>query len=149
MGGLANKACGICGGDGILSQSHTDEGWDYEECPCARNEAIESMEMSGYDLKEQGCEQVMGNTPESIKEKVFKELDALIELQPYAFTTDDLHRRCEKLLKQAHANFVGSTISSARKRGLIEWTGRVDNSTRPERRGGMIKVWRAISGKVD
>jgi len=149
MSGIANKSCGICGGDGILSQSHSDEGWDYEECPCTKCETIEAMESSGYDLKEEGCRQVMDNTDTIVKEKIFKELDALIELQPYAFTTDDLHRRCSKLLKEAHSNFVGSTISSARKRGLIEWTGRVANSARPQRRGGMIKIWRAINGKAD
>jgi hypothetical protein len=146
MSGIANRACGICGGDGILSRSHTEDGWDYEECPCTRREVIESMEKSGYDLKDEGCAQVVANTDEEIKAAVYAELDNLIELQPHCFTTDDLHHRADKFLKMAHNNFVGGAISSAIKRGLIEWTGQVTASTRPKAKARILKIWRKALG---
>ncbi len=48
MSGIADKDCKICGGDGILSRTYSEDGWDIEECPCAREECIRSMEESGY-----------------------------------------------------------------------------------------------------
>jgi hypothetical protein len=146
MGGFANRACGICDGAGFMSRSHSEEGWDIEECPCSRSEAIESMESSGYDLKEAGCDQVVNNAPKALKDAIFRQLSQLIELQPLAFTTDDLHERAGKLLEEVNPNFVGGAIFSAQRSGLIEWTGSVAASSRPRAKSRTIKVWRKAVG---
>jgi hypothetical protein len=54
------------------------------------------------------------------------------------FTADDLHALVES---PAHDNWYGVLMAQLRCKGLIERTG-YQPSTRPERNGGVVRVWR-------
>jgi hypothetical protein len=65
------------------------------------------------------------------------------------FTADDLLERVGHP-DDAHGangrnNAVGSLFRSARAEGLIESTGTIVKSRQPERKGGMVQVWRGAA----
>lgn len=63
------------------------------------------------------------------------------------FTTDDLTNNGQITLDggghtaNSRQNGIGAFIRGAANRGLIRWTGDVDTSRSPHRKGGMVRVW--------
>jgi hypothetical protein len=57
------------------------------------------------------------------------------------FTSEDVLARVG-VSEIASPQAVGAKFSAAAKRHLIEWTGQVTNSARPESHAAMLKVWR-------
>lgn len=58
------------------------------------------------------------------------------------FTPDDIW--ATGLQKPEEARALGGVMSSARRRGIIEKTGRVQPTTQPESHGTDVTIWRSL-----
>lgn len=61
------------------------------------------------------------------------------------FTADDLRARVDTLAAPEKA--LGAIFGAAARRGLIECIG-ITTSSRPQRHGGLLRVWRGVDVEV-
>tara|TARA_R110002020_G_scaffold55059_2_gene153005 strand:- start:124 stop:669 length:546 start_codon:yes stop_codon:yes gene_type:complete len=103
---------------------------------------------SAKDLADEGIARVVANVTgdeetEAIEE-IYSELLALIDLQPFAFSADDLASRCKGkgLYEKLHStNLIGSLFRRAKSEKRIQSTGRYISSEQPQSHGRPLMVW--------
>jgi len=75
---------------------------------------------------------------------------AFVVLAGQPFSVDDVTEDGAWAPDPTHAanstqNSIGQHIGDVARRGLIEFTGEVQRSCAPHRKGGMIRIWRPTS----
>lgn len=83
-----------------------------------------------------------------------RQLRAIALAGPIEFTIDDLTAAGKIALDASHApnarqNGIGSYVNRAARDGLIEFTGRIERSKAPRRKGGAIRVWRITPAGIE
>ncbi len=158
--------CPICNGDGYTLERHDADSNHKEQCPCMPSQARakqiyrqqvasglldeeigDSYIASARQLADKGMAQVMGNVQgddeaEAV-EQIYSELLTLAELQPYAFSSDDLRARCEGLISRLHStNILGALFRRAKREKKITATGQFIKSQLPQSHGRPVTLWR-------
>lgn len=149
---MKDYECPVCAGEGYTLEPKDSDSMMRVECPLdclmpidtaeldEANELAEAMLKDGYDVDCQERHQEPLTEAEANAELV-EELELLAQLQPFAFTADDLTTRAKRLLAFCHPNAVGGVFASASRRKKIKATGKWVRSRNPKANGRHIRVW--------
>tara|TARA_R110001583_G_scaffold31420_6_gene107473 strand:- start:3593 stop:4102 length:510 start_codon:yes stop_codon:yes gene_type:complete len=160
---IKSYSCVICDGDGF-EYEQVDDKREKRPCPCTEPLTYRDQVASGLideeitlwdlpspsakDLADEGIARVVANVTgdeeEEALEAIYGELLALIELQPFAFSADDLASRCKGkgLYEKLHStNLIGSLFRRAKSEKRIQSTGRYISSEQPQSHGRPLMVW--------
>ena len=161
---IKSYSCVICNGEGF-EYEQVDDKREMRLCPCSRepltyreqvasgliDEEISLWDLpspSAKDLADEGISRVVANVTGDEEtealEAIYRELLSLIELQPYAFSADDLASRCKgkSLYEKLHStNLIGSLFRRAKSEKRIQSSGRYISSEQPQSHGRPLMVW--------
>lgn len=135
--------CPICDGLGYEIQ-RTEDGALKTECPCRQ---MKFCAVTAETQARAGMAQALANVrtgkEEQAVEYIYDQIRQLAELQPMAFTSDDLRKRCGEVIVELHTrNIIGALFKRAKAEGIIASTGQYVKSVMPQSHARPIMVWR-------
>jgi hypothetical protein len=99
----------------------------------------------GRRLKEKGMGRAEG-TQAVLNPEWSERFDATVTalaLSRVEFTSEDITARVGRP-PSGSGSAVGARVNAAAKKGIIRWTGRMQQAERPNQHAALLKVWRGI-----
>jgi hypothetical protein len=125
----------------VKRDDHPEFNFDDDDEP-KKPKKPEKPKPTGEELRDEGIERVVGNTPESYREAFNKTAEEDPEL-PEWFTSEDITRRCGMPPNHPHA--VGGLISGLIKREVIEPVNDDAKSKVPSSHAARLRLYRRKS----